>query len=241
MADALDDVYNEYVIEFSNQEDARSYGSNGSYVPDYDKADLKAKELTFLSYYTGKKQDVNDWFTQDEWYQYEAPTWNQISTASDTDDALTVFTRDSLKNLGNNFTLNSIDKIVNDAGASKLLDSEEARTSYRQTLKDIYYEKKNAEQKYSRQWSKYGLPDPSLRYGLVADPANKVVVYDKGIQYVDNASAQFYTNLQKKGISKERAAVLAEEFNKQLTTQLDAKLRASQVTPFIVAASRKKG
>ena len=240
MATNYDDVFNEYVVEFSNLEDARSYTSGGAYEPNYDSANKKAKELTLLSYYTGKPQSVDDWFTQAEWYEYEAPTLVAVLNTPDGSGELEVFTRDALS-VNPDFNLIDIDRIANEAGEMKLLETDEQKTAYRQTLKDIYYEKKTAEEKYKRQWSKYGLPNPEFRYGLKADPENGVFVYDKAVQYVADSSINFQKELEKKGVPRAEAEKIRKIYETELTNKLDERLRNSEITPFTVAASRKRG
>jgi len=220
MAIDLGQLYNQYLVEFQDP--------------------VKASQYTAFQYIANPRGSVSGlkkppaWYSQTEWYDYEAPDYIRTKTYSG-DDELSKFTRDNID------TLTSLADV---SAASRRAAKEGYLTGtglnsgdYYDQLKDIYFQKSNAEKKYKAQrgshiFSQYGL-DPETRYDLVTNPSKNTVAYKPAVDYVKKKIDQRYNDLIKRGVSAQNAKAYTEAYGKNLGAAVIAKINAAGINPFV--------
>lgn len=256
MADAInwDQVYNDYITEFTSGVDQTS--------PDYGDivaaARRKAGELAAYGRVSGSKKNPAKWYTLGEWVDYSAPTYKSVRNYAGTDPA-TVIISNSIKELERDdtrsFDLGAVNEIAN-----KLTGEGYTRGEAYNIVKGIYDEFTTAKRNYRKQgtthpYSQYGLPDPNTIYGVAAKdgvetfvigsdgkPVKrkvKVVAYPGASKWIDDKSTAYQKKLIAQGIDSTTAQTRATEYKAALTKSVDAKIKASGITPFIEAAAKR--
>lgn len=183
------------------------------------------------------------WYSQQQWYEYTAPDYLSVKGYSGT-DPLTKNTAQLFKN--QNIKLADLSAWARNPTSLKLLqDTGLSANDYYDQLKDIYYQKQNAEKQFTTQksthvYSQYGLPDPTLRYGLVDNPDQNTVAYKPAVDYVANKTKAFYESQRKQGKTAAQADAIAKQYRTQLTSAVEQKLEESALTPFVTAVIQRR-
>ena len=255
MADAInwDAVYNDYITQYTTGVDQTS--------PDYGAvvaaARRKAGELAAYGRLTGSKKDPTKWYTLGEWIDYSAPSYKSIRNYKGTDPA-TLIISNSIRELerdpNKKFDIGSVNEI-----AQKLTSEGYTRGEAYNVVKGIYDEFSSAKKKYGSQstthpYAKLGLPDPTTIYGLQDGSTEtfvigndgkpvkrkvKVVAYPGAAKWVTTKTASYEQNLIKQGVDATTARTRALDYGKALKANVEAKIQASGVTPFIEAAAKR--
>jgi len=177
------------------------------------------------------------WYTQGEWYEYSAPDFlAAINYAGD--DEIALASRDLLANP--NTTLTDISAF---ARANRRGDMD-----VYQQLKDLYDQRESARKSYEKQletheFSQYGLPDPTLRYGLQEKTVGRYtyIPYKPAVEYVDKKVTNYYNKLRGSGMDEETAQKRVALYRQGISTSVEKKLADSGYSPFLekVAELRK--
>jgi|DEB19_MinimDraft_3_1074340.scaffolds.fasta_scaffold00424_3 hypothetical protein len=220
MAIDLGQLYNQYLMEFQDP--------------------VKASQYTAFQFISNPRGSVSGlkkpptWYSQTEWYDYEAPDY--IRTKQYTgDDKLSAFTRDNIDTLTSLADVSAASRRA--AKEGYLTGTGLTSGDYYEQLKDIYYQKGNAEKKYKAQrgshiFSQYGL-DPETRYDLVTDPNKNTVAYKPAVDYINKKGTERYNTLIKRGVSAQNAKAYTEAYVKNLGSAVIAKINAAGINPFV--------
>ena len=178
------------------------------------------------------------WYTEEEYYSYNAPDYVAALTYEG-DDKIATGARDLL--LNPNTTLTDISTW---ARANRM----EGQDIYGQ-VKDLYDQKETARKAYEKQletheFSQYGLPDPTTRYSAMpgvrknAEGRNVTYVpYQPAVEYVDKKATNYYLNLVNNGVAKPEALKSLERYKNSLISAVDQKIAQASISPFIDKAS----
>ena len=184
------------------------------------------------------------WYTQNEWYAYSAPDF-LAAINYDGEDKLAQAARDLLAKP--NTTLRDISELSRKAETINLLRGTSSGDYYNQ-LKDLYDQKESARKSYEKQletheFSQYGLPDPTLRYGLQEKTVGRYtyIPYKPAVEYVDKKVNNYYEKLLASGMDKETAQKRVALYKQGIATSVEKKLADSGYSPFLekVAELRK--
>lgn len=180
------------------------------------------------------------WYTEDEYYSYNAPDYlAAVNYEGDDDiaDKVAEFARSE------NFTLPGISKFARDN--RNLFGDQDV---YAQ-LKDLYDQKESARKSYEKQletheFSQYGLPDPTTRYSAMpgvrknAEGRNITYVpYQPAVEFVDKKATNYYLNLVNNGVAKPEALKSLKIYKNSLISAVDQKIAQASISPFIDKAS----
>jgi hypothetical protein len=215
----LGQVYNQYLMEFQDP--------------------IRASQYTAFQYIANPKGTIASfkkppkWYSQDEWYEYEAPDYIRTKTYSG-DDKLSGFTRDNIDNLTSLADVSAVSRKA--AKEGYLTGTGLTSGDYYNQIKDIYDQKSSALKKYKSQkethvFSQYGL-NPEARYGLTSTPDGNTVAYKPAIDYLNKKGSARYADLIKRGVSAQNAKSYTEAYVKNLGTAVLAKINASGINPF---------
>ena len=216
----LGQVYNQYLMEFQDP--------------------VRASQYTAFQYIANPKGTIASfkkppkWYSQTEWYDYEAPDYVRTKTYAG-DDELSQFTRDNIDTLTSLADVSAASRRA--AKEGYLTGTGLTSGDYYDQLKDIYYQRGNAEKKYKAQkethvFSQYGL-DPEARYGLVTDPNKNTVAYKPAVDYVNKKGSERYADLIKRGVNAKNAKAYTEAYVKNLGTAVLSKINAAGINPFV--------
>lgn len=208
----------------------------------------KAARYTAFQYLANPSGSVSalkqpsTWYSLDEWYEYNAPSYsNLLNYAGDVTklDPLTKFTADKLKPFkGKTLNLTDLSKIAQEAVDTGVLGETNYSTQdYYNQLKDLYAEKTAAEKAYERQkntheFAQFGL-NPEVRYSYRNDPQNNLVAYKPAADYLNRKGNERYKSLLQRGVSVDQAKAYTAAYTKKLADAVQAKLDASNLDPFI--------
>lgn len=177
------------------------------------------------------------WYTQNEWYDYSAPDFLAAINYTGNDE-ISLGAKDLLANP--NTTLTDISAF---ARANRRGDMD-----VYQQLKDLYDQRESARKSYEKQletheFSQYGLPDPTLRYGLQEKTVGRYtyIPYKPAVEYVDKKVTDYYNKLRGSGMDEETAQKRLALYRQGVSTSVEKKLADSGYSPFLekVAELRK--
>jgi hypothetical protein len=218
------------------------------YVNQFGGDTRKAARYTAFQYLANPSGSVSalkqpeTWYSLDEWYDYNAPSYSAIvNYKGDPNqlDALTKFTAEQLKPYkGKTLNLTDLSKIAQKAVDDGVLsETNYGPQDYYNQLKDLYTEKTAAEKAYERQknthvFSQFGL-NPEVKYSFKNDPANNLVAYQPAVDYLTKKGNERYNALIKRGIKPEQAKAYTAAYTYKLGQAVQSKLDASGLDPFI--------
>ena len=180
------------------------------------------------------------WYTEDEYYSYNAPDYLAALNYAGEDDIankVAEFARSE------NFTLPGISKFVRENRSIFA-----GQDGYAQ-LKDLYDQKESARKGYEKQlesheFTQYGLPDPTTRYSAMpgvrknAEGRNITYVpYQPAVEFVDKKAINYYNNLRNNGVAEPEAKKYLEKYKSSLISAVDQKIAQASISPFIDKAS----
>ena len=224
-----DDVYKNYLTQTKSTE-----FPNGN--------PFKAAEYTVFGRLTGSKK-IPTTYTQEEWYQYEAPDYWR-ATQYKGDDLLASYTRDSLAKAKSFDELIGVARGAN-SGTNYLLTADYGVVDYYADLKELWKQRTSAEKKASssssKWWTQYGLPDPNQKFDSLENYAKTGSgnVFSAGKKYIIDATAKYKANLIKKGVSETDATARAKDYAVGIGRAIDKKLDDAGVSPFLIAAQQR--
>lgn len=204
---------------------------------------FKAAEYTVFGRLTGSKK-VPTTYTQDEWYQYEAPDyWAVISKPAASDDPLA----ETTKKIKTAKSPSDVFAIANSAPTSAIGVGKLFRefSDYRDYLMGLYNQKVQAEKKATSTsanwWKQYGLPDPSKRFASLEQYAKTGTgdVFSEGKKYIVNQSGAYKKKLIASGVSEADATARAKDYAIGLGRAIDKKIADAGLTPFLIAAQQR--
>jgi hypothetical protein len=221
-----------------------------SYLDQY-KDPFKAVEYTVFGRLTGSKK-IPTTYTQDQWYEYEAPDyWKAIKSPVNPDDPL----RETTIKIKNAKSPSDVFAIANSAPSSAIGVGKLFReyADYRDYLMGLYTQKVQAEKKASSTssnwWKQYGLPDPSKRFDSLktyaeavksgSKPAKPTNIYSPAFDYLTTETTKYKAQLEKKGIKGADLAARVADFSVGLAGALDKKMTSAGFTPFLIAAQQR--
>lgn len=233
------ELYNYYLNKYQDKKTAAQYAA-----------------FQFLSNPSGSVAGLKEpqkWYSQDEWYSYEAPGYLGIKNYTG-DDPLNIFTSQAIKSAKNladlqtnlrKATSKNIDLGVYDMTTNDLITQ----------ATSLWNQKEAADKKYKTQLSthpfaQYGLPDPNLRYSVYADSnanlkayppgqkpnlsdPNKYVPYKPAIDYVAKSTQAFGDKIYKAGIRGEQYAKYVSQYKGALQAAVQKRLDESELSPFV--------
>lgn len=182
------------------------------------------------------------WYTQEDYYSYSAPDY--LAAVSYTgNDPLAIASRDLL--LSPDINLSKISEFTR-----QNYDKLKGTTSgeFYNQLKDLYDQKTAAEKAYEKQtqtheFVQYGLPDPTVRYGVEEKVVNgkKYIPYAPAVEYINKKYQDYYNKLRATGLEADRAAERTALYREKLTSAVEKKIEASGINPFVekIAELRK--
>lgn len=121
---------------------------------------------------------------------------------------------------------------------------------YYNQLKDIVVQQQSAQREIDKQknthpFSQRGLPDPTLRYGLVSKPAEKVIAYKPAFDYVLKKSTEQEQKFRKAGLTGAQLDESLRKYTDKISDAVLKKIDESGITPFVEEAKKlssvKKG
>jgi hypothetical protein len=255
MAESInwDSIYNDYVGQYTTG----LVETDVDYVAKAAAAQRKAGELAAYGRLTGSKKDPTPWYTINEWIDYSAPSYKSVRNYKGTDPA-TIIISNEIKRLEadktKSFDIGAVNEISN-----KLTGEGYTRGEAYTIVKGLFDEFQTAKKKYGSQskthpYSQFGLPDPTTIYGLTDGSTEtyvidnngkpvkrkvKVVAYPGAAKWVATKTAAYEAKLTKSGIDTATARTRALDYGNALKTNVEAKIAASGVTPFIEAAAKR--
>jgi hypothetical protein len=255
MAESInwDNIYKDYVGQYTTG----LVETDVDYAAKVAAAQRKAGELAAYGRLTGSRQDPTPYYSLNEWIDYSAPSYKSVRNYKGTDPA-TVIISNSIKGLeadkNKQFDIGAVNEIAN-----KLTGSGYTRGEAYNVVKGIYDEFQSAKKKYGSQskthpYSKFGLPSPTDIYGLTNGSTEtfvidsngkavkrkvKVVAYPGASTWVATKTAAYESKLTKQGIDAATARTRALDYGNALKANVEAKIAASGVTPFIEAAAKR--
>lgn len=194
---------------------------------------FKAAEYTVFGRLTGSKKTPTT-YTQDEWYQYEAPDyWAIVSKPPAKDDPLGAKTAE----IKNAKSPSDVFAIADSAGTSNIGIGSgtlfKTTADYRDYLMVLYNQKVQAEKKASSSganwWKQYDLPNPSERYE--ADKKN----FDTAEAYIKQQTATYARKIGRVADAKKKLT----DFENGLRKTIYKNINASGISPFLVAAQKR--
>lgn len=214
------------------------------------------------------------WYSDQEIYDYYAPNYSaalnfpvrrdpQTKILAPDIDPLAAYTSESIKDVLNKkgkLTLGDISNIASNAAktlkkpeyGSKLFSDYNISTQdYYNQLKDIATEYTSAQRQIETQskthpFAQRGLPNPNLRFGVRNDAAKNTVAYPGVDEYFKNKVRAQEQALRKQGVTGNDLNIAMNKFADTLSTNIQKKIEASGVTPFLLEAKnlisvKKKG
>lgn len=212
------------------------------------------------------------WYSDDEIYNFYAPDFSAALNfpvvrdpqgALDVNvDPLAAYTSESLKNVLNTkgkITFGDLSNIASNASkqlrtpnyGSKLFSDYNISTQdYYNQLKDIAVQYQTAQREIDKQkethpFAQRGLPDPTLRYGLVNNPAQKLIAYQPAVDYLNKKSAEQEQKFRKAGLTGTQLNDSLKKYRVEISKAVQKKIDESGITPFVEEAknlvSVKKG
>lgn len=214
------------------------------------------------------------WYSDQEIYDYYAPNYSsalnfpvqrdpQTKMLAPDVDPLAAYTSESIKNVLKNkgkITFGDISNIASNAAkvlkkpeyGSKLFSDYNITTQdYYNQLKDIVNEYTTAQKQIETQskthpFAQRGLPNPNLRYGVRNDATKNTIAYPGIDEYFKNKVRAQEQALRKQGATGNDLKVAMDRFADTLSTNIEKKIDASGVTPFLLEAKnlisvKKKG
>jgi hypothetical protein len=179
------------------------------------------------------------WYTENDWLNYSAPDYlAAVNYAGE--DPIANQVAEFVKSP--NFTLPGISEL-----ARKNRDLFKGGDVYGQ-LKDLYDQKESARKSYEKQletheFSQFGLPDPTIRYGVLEREQNgkKYVPYKPAVEYVNKKQKDYYTKLVASGIDAKLAAQRTAMYQQKLVSEVENKITQAGLSPFVekIAQLRK--
>jgi len=117
-------------------------------------------------------------------------------------------------------------------------------SDYYNEVKSIYEQKESAKKKYKNQqsthiYAQYGLPDPTIVYGVMDSEDGKVKAYPGMAKWVTDRANQYEASLIKQGVSAQEAERAGLVYYETLKSSVDAKLAQSGNTPFVAAVAKR--
>jgi hypothetical protein len=216
----LGQVYNQYVVEFQDP--------------------IKASQYTAFQYIANPKGSITGfkkpptWYTQDEWYKYNAPDYLAAKSYVG-DDKLSNFVKSNLDTANSLADIQAVSRKAAKEGylTGTGLNSGDFYTQ----LRDLYYQKNTAKKAYEKQksthvFAQYGL-NPEARYGLVNSPDGNTIAYKPAVDYVNKKGTERYNDLIKRGVSAQNAQAYTEAYVKNLGSAVLAKINAAGINPFV--------
>lgn len=214
------------------------------------------------------------YYSDQEIYDYYAPNYSsalnfpvqrdpQTKALAQGIDPLAAYTSESIKNIlgtKGKITFGDISNIASNASlklktpeyGSKLFSDYNITTQdYYNQLKDIVNEYTTAQKQIETQskthpFAQRGLPNPNLKFGVRNDAAKSTVAYPGVEDYFKNKVRAQEQALRKAGATGNDLKIAIEKYTDTLTTNLEKKIEASGVSPFLLEAKnllavKKKG
>jgi len=179
------------------------------------------------------------WYTYDDYLSYSAPDYVQAISYQG-DDPLAVASRDLLANP--NTTLTDI-SVFSRSNRDKLAGLDPG--DYYNQLKDLYDQRESAKKGYEKQletheFSQYGLPDPTLRYGVKERVENgkTYVLYQPAVDYLNKKTTDYYNKLRNNGLEANTAAERTAMYNQKLSAAVENKITQAGYSPFVEAVAK---
>lgn len=235
----FDDLYNEFLNSTGDPVTAAQYAA-----------------YQYIINPTGSIKQIkmpDKWYSDKEWLDYEAPDYVRAVEYSG-DDPLSQFTSEVFKNT-DRLQNEGLTYLQEQARQADLTDTGLSTQDYYNQIKDYYNQWQSAQTKIKNQKSthtfiKYGLPDPTTRY--VVNPAevvegktelfpftvgkNKESIPEVVTRKVNEINQQ----LQSRGMDKSLAKEYAVAYGKKLFDTYQQQINASNISPFVVAAARRR-
>jgi hypothetical protein len=184
------------------------------------------------------------WYTEEDYFSYSAPDYLAAVNYQGDDEVankIAEFAR------GENFTLPGISKFVRENRS--IFGGEDG---YAQ-LKDLYDQKESARKGYEKQlesheFTQYGLPDPTVRYGAMPGYRKNAqgktvqyVAYQPAVEYIDKKITNYYNQLRASGLDEKQAQQSIPRLRDRLVAEVDKKIAQASISPFLdkVAELRK--
>lgn len=169
------------------------------------------------------------WYTYDEWLNYSAPDY-LAALNYEGDDNIAIGARDLLINP--NTTLTDISTFAR-------ANRQEGQDIYGQ-LKDLYDQRESAKKSYQKQletheFAQYGLPDPTIRYGVTerVEGGKTYIPYAPAVEYVNKKQKDYYTKLTGSGLDPKLAAERTALYQRKLVSAVENKITQSGLNPFV--------
>lgn len=256
MADGInwDSVYSDYITQYTTGFDQ----TDPDYAAKVAAAQRKAGELAAYGRLTGSKKDPQKWYSMGEWIDLKAPTYKSIKSYKGTDAGLKYLKRaigDLERDKTRGLDLTAVAEITQGLQTNGGYQYQQAYD----IANGLYAEFQTARQSYKKQGSthpyrQYGLPDPTTIYGIAGGTTQtyvidnngkpvkktvKVVAYPGASKWVDDKAVAYQQKLVNSGVNATEATTRAAEYKIALANNVNAKIQASGITPFIEAAAKR--
>lgn len=255
MAESInwDSIYNDYVGQYTTG----LVETDVDYAAKVAAAQRKAGELAAYGRLTGSKKDPQKWYSIGEYIDLKAPTYKSVKNYKGTDAGL-LYLKRAIGDLEVDKTRSLDLTAVNEITAGLQKNGYQYQEAY-DIANGIYQEFQGARQSYKKQGSthpykQYGLPDPTAIFGVTNSSTEtyvidnngnavkkkvKVVAYPGASAWVDKKAVAYQQKLVKSGVGAADATSRAADYKIALTNNVNAKIQASGITPFIDAAAKR--
>lgn len=235
----FDDLYNEFLNSTGDPVTAAQYAA-----------------YQYIINPTGSIKQIkipDKWYSDKEWLDYEAPDYVRAVEYSG-DDPLSQFTSEVFKNT-DRLQNEGLTYLQEQARQADLTDTGLSRQDYYNQMKDYYDQWQRAQTKIKNQKSthpfiQYGLPDPTIRYIVnpkqIEEGKTELFPFTVGPnkesipEVILRKTNEVYSRLKQSGLDGTLAKQYANAYSLRLTDVYQKQIDASGISPFVVAAARRR-